>query len=113
MGVRATIVPRVQYKIQAIQAVRYMFSRFKFNEKECKLGLKRLTEYHPEFSERLGVYSDSPRHDAASHGADAMATFVRGWMQAYDKQALENQDRIAALYGRHPNENRIITQTQV
>ena len=38
--------------------------------------LKRLRAYRKEWDEDRGVWKDRPRHDEASHGADAFLTFA-------------------------------------
>jgi hypothetical protein len=40
------------------------------------LGLRRLQAYRKEWDEGRGVWKDRPRHDEASHGADAFLTFT-------------------------------------
>jgi hypothetical protein len=40
------------------------------------LGLRRLRAYRKEWDESRGVWKDRPRHDDASHGADAFLTFA-------------------------------------
>jgi hypothetical protein len=42
----------------------------------CELGLRRLRAYRKEWDEGRGVWKDRPRHDEASHGADAFLTFA-------------------------------------
>lgn len=55
-----------------INAVRTLFSRFWFDEQECADGIKALRNYRKDWDEERGVWKDKPRHDWASHGADAM-----------------------------------------
>jgi hypothetical protein len=57
---------------QAIAAARAAFARCQFDEGACELGLWRLRAYRKEW----GVWKDRPRHDDASHGADAFLTFA-------------------------------------
>jgi hypothetical protein len=40
------------------------------------LGLRRLRAHRKEWDESRGVWKDRPRHDEASHGADAFLTFA-------------------------------------
>ena len=53
-----------------------MFPRCQFDEAGCSLGLKRLRAYRKEWDELRGVWKDRPRHDEASHAADAFLTFA-------------------------------------
>ena len=43
-----------------------------------QLLLKRLAHYRKEMDDVRGVWKDRPRHDDASHGADAFLTFACG-----------------------------------
>jgi hypothetical protein len=63
-------------QLEAISAARTVFSRCEFDEKGCDLGLKRLRAFRKEWDEDRGVWKDRPRHDDASHGADAFLTFA-------------------------------------
>jgi hypothetical protein len=42
----------------------------------CDLGLRRLRAYWEEWDESRRVWKDRPRHDEASHEADAFLTFI-------------------------------------
>jgi hypothetical protein len=63
-------------KGEAIAAARAAFARCQFDEQGCGLGLHRLRAYRKEWDEGRGVRKDRPRHDDASHGADAFLTFA-------------------------------------
>jgi hypothetical protein len=67
---------RPRSKLEAISAARTVFSRCQFDEQGCGLGLKRLRAFRKEWDEDRGVWKDRPRHDDASHGADAFLTFA-------------------------------------
>lgn len=54
-----------------INAVREVLALSTFDEEECADGLKCLRNYRKEWDEDLGTWKDKPRHDWASHGADA------------------------------------------
>jgi len=56
---------------EAIAAARAAFARCQFDEAACELGLRQLRAYRKEWDEGRGVWRDRPRHDDASHGADA------------------------------------------
>ena len=63
-------------KLEAISAARAAFAKCQFDAQSCDLGLKRLRAYRKEWDEDRGVWKDRPRHDDASHGADAFLTFA-------------------------------------
>ena len=75
-GIRPRIVERPVNKVEAIASARALFPRCQFDEAGCSLGLKRLRSYRKEWDESRGVWKDRPRHDEASHGADAFLTFA-------------------------------------
>jgi phage terminase large subunit len=98
LGLILKTVPAPAAKIEGIQCVRYLFKRLHFHEHACRLGLKRLTEYRTVYNEKLESYSVKPRHDRATHGADALQTFALGWMRAFDQEGYANQIKYANLY---------------
>jgi hypothetical protein len=76
LGFHPTIVERPRSKLEASAAARAAFARCQFDEQGCDLGLRRLRAYRKEWDESRGVWKDWPRHDDASHGADAFLTFA-------------------------------------
>jgi hypothetical protein len=76
LGFHPRIVERPRNKLEAISAARCAFARCQFDEQSCSQGLKRLRAYRKEWDEDRGVWKDRPRHDDASHGADAFLTFA-------------------------------------
>lgn len=62
-----------------IQAVRNALARCWFDAGRCDAGLRHLDGYRREWDDRRGVWKDRPRHDAASHGADAFRMFAVGY----------------------------------
>ena len=50
-----------------------------FDEAACSEGIVHLEQYRKEWNDNLGVWRDTPRHDEASHGADAFQTFATGF----------------------------------
>ena len=69
-------VEQARRKGEAIAAARAASTRCQFDEEACGLGLRRLRAYRKEWDESRGVWKDRPRHDEASHGADAFLTFA-------------------------------------
>ena len=70
LGFHPTVVERPRSKGETIAAARAAFARCQFDEQGCGLGLRRLRAYRKEWDE------SRPRHDDASHGADAFLTFA-------------------------------------
>jgi hypothetical protein len=65
-----TIAPRLEVA-DGIEAVRTILNRCWFDEVKCAAGLKALRNYRKDWDEARGVWLSRPRHDWASHGADA------------------------------------------
>lgn len=79
IGGKWVIVPRVEEIVHGIQLVRDVFSQCTFDEEGCKEGLVHLGMYKKEWNSRLGVWSDTPRHDIHSEAADAIRQFAQGY----------------------------------
>lgn len=52
-----------------------------FDETLCKEGIAYLDAYRKEWDTHNGVWKDKPRHDQASHCADAFRTFAVGYSE--------------------------------
>jgi hypothetical protein len=77
LGIRPTRIP--QHTVEdGINGVRLSFANFEFDELACAEGLKALRAYRKEWDEERGCWKDKPRHDWASHGADALRYAVMG-----------------------------------
>lgn len=87
-----TFVPRISNKIEAINMARRKFSMCYFDEVNCATGLRGLKMYRREFNERLGVWSNTPRHDENSHRADGFLTFATS-NHTPDLRGYERPDR--------------------
>lgn len=72
--VSAKLKPRIvpeHYVDDGINAAREVFKRCWFDEEACFDGIRALRNYRKEWDEERSVWRDRPRHDWASHGADA------------------------------------------
>jgi hypothetical protein len=54
-----------------INAVRTLLPQCEFDQGECAEGIRDLKHYRKEWDEERAVWRDTPRKDAAAHGADA------------------------------------------
>lgn len=79
------IVDRIQSVTTGIQMTRNALANCWFDEQGCREGLAGLQNYRKEWNSRLGVWSDYPRHDAASNPADAFRQFAQGYRELYAK----------------------------
>lgn len=75
-GINFEVVPRTKDVTEEIDEVRYWFPYFHFDYKECAEGLAALTEYHAEYKIDTDIFDNKPKHNWASHGADAMRTGI-------------------------------------
>ena len=79
MGVRFRTVQRPKTKSEGHQAVRKIFPMLWIDENRAEHGLSCLSSYQYEWDDKRKVFKDSPLHDWASHGADALQTLALGW----------------------------------
>jgi hypothetical protein len=61
-----------------IGAVRLLLARCWFDAETCARGLETLRHYRCEWDPRLQAFRSQPRHDWASHGADAFRYLAMG-----------------------------------
>lgn len=77
-GIRFEVVPRPDKKEDSIQAARNLLTYCYFDEEHCEEGLSRLAAYRKEWDDKKGTWKNQPRHDWASHGADAFQVLAMG-----------------------------------
>jgi hypothetical protein len=77
MGIEPQIAPDHRV-LDGINAVRRMLDRTLIDPDRCARGLEALRNYVREWSIELRDWRASPRHDWASHGADALRIFAIG-----------------------------------
>ena len=65
--------------LDGINAVRRMLDRSYIDPERCARGLEALKAYRRDYDERRNDWTAGPRHDWASHGADALRTFAAGF----------------------------------
>lgn len=92
LGLLVQIVPRTQDKQDSIEKARSVFSTTWFHETNCKQGLACLTEYHKQYNEDSKTFSNSPKHNWASNGADAFQTYAmarKAYLEEYGQQRVQ------------------------
>ncbi|MCC6984745.1 MAG: hypothetical protein IT535_15895 [Bauldia sp.] len=70
LGRRPRLVPD-HTLMDGINAARLLIGRAWFDRHNCRDGLEALRQYRTDYDERLKTFRDAPRHDWASHAADA------------------------------------------
>jgi hypothetical protein len=85
LGIRPIkIVPRTKSVKEDINLVRTLIPRCHFDAERCADGIISLDSYRKEWDDKNGVWKDKPRHDDASHGADAFRTWAKGFVGRVD-----------------------------
>lgn len=67
------VAPKLEIE-DGIECVRRMLPFCWFDEERCARGISALTEYSKDWDERNKVFASRPKHNWASHGADAART---------------------------------------
>lgn len=78
-GFQVRIVPRIADKTDSIAHARQVLPKCFFDSERCSEGIRALDNYKKTWDEKLGTWQKHPRHDAASHGADAFQVFASGY----------------------------------
>jgi hypothetical protein len=79
-----------QPKDDAIKAARQTLGICWFDAAKCGEGLTALRSYRKEWDEEKGVWRDTPRHDKASHGADAFQVLSVWWREMREEEQPED-----------------------
>lgn len=70
------VVPRIEDKLDSINAARMMIPKCIFDVKRCERGLKALKNYQRKWDSKQQVFSPKPLHNFASNGSDAFQQFA-------------------------------------
>src|SRR5262249_23171378 len=70
LGLRGRIVRRQKME-DGINAARLLLPRCWFDAVKCRRGIECLRQYRRDWDEKLHAFRSQPRHDWASHAADA------------------------------------------
>jgi hypothetical protein len=71
LGLGDVVVVPQQNVADGINAVRLMLSKCWFDAERCARGVEMLKQYRREWDAKRQVWRERPRHDQASHAADA------------------------------------------
>lgn len=78
LGVKMRVVSATSQQ-NGIEATRKTLEYCWFDSGKCEAGLEALRQYQFEFDQDKKVYRSKPRHDWASHGADAFEIIAQVW----------------------------------
>lgn len=73
LGIKFEVAPRLPVD-DGINAVRLTIPKCWFDAERCRQGIEALRLYRKDYDEKMKVFRDRPRHDWASHSADAFRT---------------------------------------
>lgn len=77
LGISFDVVPNISIE-DGIEAARALLSRCWFDKTKCERGLNALASYHKDWDEKLKTWRSQPKHDWASHAADAFRYLAVG-----------------------------------
>lgn len=104
LGRKPKLVP--SHKIMdGINAVRQLLPQMWFDEMNCSDGLEACRQYQAEYDEKLRTFKDNPRHDWASHYADAMRYLAMAYREIRP-EAPKQAGRILQI-GPNPPQNQV------
>jgi len=84
-GFDVRITPNIRV-VDGIEAARSVFSKCYFDQDRCADGITNLRRYRYDVNPDTGLYSKTPLHDEASHGADAFRYFAVAMQEADEKR---------------------------
>lgn len=88
------VAPKLRVE-DGIAAVRSIFSRLWFDQDKCYDGIEALKSYERKFDPKENTFKSAPRHNWASHGADALRTFATGYRLEEDRMDNADLPRVA------------------
>ena len=79
-----------------INAARMILSKCVFDRAKCADGLEALRQYKAEYDEKLRTFKNAPRHDWASHSADAFRYLAMAYRELVP-EPVKPTDRMLAV----------------
>lgn len=101
LGIKPIVTATRHNVHDGISAVRGLLTSCYFDAENCAEGLQALREYTKDFDAEKLVYKKVPRHDKASHGADAFRTGARGDSERPDAREWKQQTSYSDFDPRH------------
>ncbi|MGC2586851.1 MAG: hypothetical protein WA445_11335 [Pseudolabrys sp.] len=80
LGRKPRLVPN-HTVIEGINAARKTIESSHFDAARCQRGIECLRSYCAEWDEQLRTFRKTPKHDWASHGADAFRYLAMSWRE--------------------------------
>lgn len=80
-----------------IETTRQLFSRYRFDEKNCGVGLTKLKKYRRRRDERNGVFQNQPEHNGTSHVADSIGYASQRTSEQFGGQGRERERSVIKM----------------
>lgn len=77
VGGKARVLERHRVD-DGINAVRMILDQCEFDKHKCQRGIDALKAYSKKWDDKNAIFSEKPKHDWASHSADAFRVFAMG-----------------------------------
>lgn len=90
LGAKTRIIPRQRVE-DGINAARVCLSNTWFDGKKCLKGIEALKNYERAWDAKNKIFQSSPKHNWASHGADAFRTLAMGIRQGPKERSEKRQ----------------------
>lgn len=109
LGRKPRVVP--QHKLaDGIQAARLTLPLAHFDAGRCAKGLHALREYKAEWDEDLRTFKRTPKHDWASHGADAFRYLSMAWQEPLEDDKPDSLKQLIAEMTRKRTLNELLAE---
>jgi len=96
LGRNPIVLPK-HNPFDGINATRLLLPKCWFNRDKCERGLDALRNYQQKWDERNKIWQDKPKHDWASHGADAFRLLAMGQRPEQTRRAAGNLQQYAEM----------------
>lgn len=87
------VIPRIEDKLDSIDAARRIIPRVWFDAKKCERGIKSLKQYQRKWDSKNQCFSPKPLHNWASNGSDAFQGFAMGAKEDRGESNTEVQEQ--------------------
>jgi hypothetical protein len=94
LGLRPTILPKMKLE-DGINAARMLIPKCWFDREKCERGIKCLKNYERRWDAKNKLFSTKPKHNWASHGADAFRYLALGAKEEHNKMENKTFPRVA------------------
>jgi phage terminase large subunit len=111
LGRNPRVIPN--HKIMdGINAARVTIPLVWFDRGRCAEGLEALRQYRAEYDEKTKAFKDYPRHDWASHSADAFRYMAMAWREMAAPEKPKTHADIIAEMTRPKTLDELIAETE-